>query len=64
MLCAILICSDPACAEELEALGHAPDDFDSMACRCGCTLQAIAFSEHREARIGPVAGVFEVRRAA
>jgi hypothetical protein len=63
MLCAILICSDPACAEELEALGHAPDDFDPLLCDCGCTLQAIGFCEHVEARIGPV-GLFEVRRAA
>jgi hypothetical protein len=63
MLCAILICSDPACAEELEALGHGPGDFDSLACDCGCTLQAIGFFEHVEARIGRVR-LFEVRRAA
>jgi hypothetical protein len=44
MLYAILICSDPACAEELEAWGE-PADFDRLACDCGCTLQAIAYGE-------------------
>ena len=53
MLYAILICSDPECAEELEALGNGPADFDRLACDCGCTFQVIAFSEHVEARIPP-----------
>jgi hypothetical protein len=45
VLYAILICSDEACAEEFEAWGEL-DDFDSLLCEgCGCTLQALAFSE-------------------
>ena len=45
MLYALLICSDEACAEELEAWGEL-EDFDAMLCEgCGCTLQALAFSE-------------------
>ena len=45
MLNALLICSDEACAEEFEAWGELAD-FDAMVCDgCGCTLQAIAFSE-------------------
>jgi hypothetical protein len=64
MLCAILMCSDPGCAEELEALGHDPADFEALACDCGCTLQAIAFCEHVEARLPPVAAAHRLRRAA
>jgi hypothetical protein len=45
MLYSILICTDEACAEEFEAWGEL-EDFDAMVCEgCGCTLQAIAFSE-------------------
>jgi hypothetical protein len=44
MLYAILICSDPDCAEEFEASGE-PADLDKLACDCGCSLQAIAFDE-------------------
>ena len=64
MLYAVLICSDPECTEELEALGADPADFDVLACDCGCTFQAIAFSEHVEARIPPRRAVIELRRAA
>ena len=47
MLYAILICTDEACAEEFEAWGE-PYEFDDMLCEgCGCTLQAVAFSEAR-----------------
>lgn len=63
MLHAVLICSDPGCAEELEALGNDPADFECLACDCGCCLQAIAFCEHVEARIAPAVGAFELRRA-
>lgn len=45
MFVVTLICSDEACAEEVEAwveLGQ----LDTLACDgCGCTLQAIAFAE-------------------
>jgi hypothetical protein len=63
MLYAILICSDPACAEEFEAYGE-PDDFERLACDCGCTLQAIAFCEAQPAEIGPKAPRIELHRAA
>ena len=64
MLYAILICSDPECAEELEALGNDPADFERLACDCGCTFQAIAFSEHVEARIPPRHTTVRLSRAA
>jgi hypothetical protein len=44
MLYAILICSDPDCAEELEAHGELAD-FEQLACDCGCTLQVISIDE-------------------
>ena len=45
MLYAVLICSDQACAEEFEAWGEL-EDFEAMLCEgCGCTLQALAFSD-------------------
>jgi hypothetical protein len=62
MLYATLICSDPACADEFEAYGG-PDDFERLACDCGCTLQAIAFCEAQPAEIGPKAPRLELRRA-
>jgi hypothetical protein len=63
MLYAFLICSDEACAEEFEAWGF-PDDFDKMACECGCTLQAVAFCEMQAATIQPLAPRLELRQAA
>ena len=44
MLYAILICSDPDCAEEFESWGE-PADFEQLACDCGCTLQVISIDE-------------------
>ena len=47
MLYAILICTDPSCAEEFEGWGE-PGEFDALLCEsCGCVLQAVAFSEVR-----------------
>ena len=47
MLYCVLICTDESCAEEFEAWGE-PDEFDQLLCeRCGCALQALAFSEAR-----------------
>ena len=63
MLYAILICSDPECAEEFEAWGD-PANFDKLVCECGCTLQAIAFCEAQPATIRPPEPVVELRRAA
>jgi hypothetical protein len=63
MLYATLICSDPDCAAEFEGWGD-PDDFDAMACECGCTVEVIAFCEYREATIAPVSPRLELRLAA
>jgi hypothetical protein len=50
MLYAILICSDPDCAAEVEAY---PDevDLDQLVCECGCSVQVIAFGETEFAEI-------------
>jgi hypothetical protein len=63
MLYVLLICSDPACAQELEGWGE-PADFETMACECGCTVQAIAFCEYREAAIRISGPRIELRQAA
>jgi hypothetical protein len=52
MFYAILTCSDPACAEEIEHYGE-PTDLDRLACECGCTLQAIAYADAEPAEITP-----------
>ncbi len=45
MLYAGLSCTDESCAEEFEAWGVL-EAFDDRLCEgCGCTLQALAFSE-------------------
>ena len=45
MMYAILICSDEACAEEVEAWGEL-HELDDLVCEgCGCTLVAVAFAE-------------------
>jgi hypothetical protein len=61
VLYAILICSDPDCARELEA---SAEDLEALACECGCTLQALAFYEAEEVEIGPIAAPLELRQAA
>jgi hypothetical protein len=51
MLYATLICTDPACAEELEGWGE-PDELEALLClSCGCELQALAFCEARGATV-------------
>jgi hypothetical protein len=42
---ALLICSDEACAEELEAYGMRLEELEAIACECGCALQLISVSE-------------------
>jgi hypothetical protein len=42
---ALLVCSDEACAEEIEAYGMRLEELEAMACECGCALQLIAVSE-------------------
>lgn len=51
MLYAVLICTDEACAEELEAWGDL-SDFDDLLCEsCGCLLQPLAFADADPVRI-------------
>ena len=50
---ALLICSDEACAEELEAFGMRLEELEALACECGCALQLIAVSEVRFERSTP-----------
>jgi hypothetical protein len=47
VLHALLICSDEACAEELEAYGTRLEELEALACECGCAMQIIAVSEVR-----------------
>ena len=44
---ALLICSDEACAEEVEAYGMRLEELEAIACECGCSLQLLAVSEVR-----------------
>jgi hypothetical protein len=45
VLHAVLICSDEACAEEIEAYGTRLDELEALACECGCAMQILAVSE-------------------
>jgi hypothetical protein len=42
---ALLICSDPGCAEEIEAYGTRLEQLEALSCECGCALQLLAVSE-------------------
>ena len=45
MLVALLICSDPDCAEQHEGYGSL-EELDGLVCEhCECTLQAIGWVE-------------------
>lgn len=37
-----LVCSDPACAAEREAVVADLDDLDRLACDCGCCLVTLS----------------------
>ena len=45
MVLATLICSDEACAEELNAVVDDLDALERLACDCGCTFQVLAIDE-------------------
>jgi hypothetical protein len=47
ILHALLICTDEACAEEIEAYGTRLEEVEALACECGCAMQIIAVSEVR-----------------
>lgn len=50
------ICSDEACAEPAEATVFSLGQLEALTCdSCGCSLQALSFSEVVEIRL-PVAG--------
>lgn len=49
-----LICSDEACAEISEAVGHLWE-LELLVCECGCTLQVTAVWDVQEQRLAPVA---------
>ncbi len=57
MLYAVLICSDEACAEEVDAWGE-PEEFEQLVCEgCGSLLQPLSFAE-----AAPPTGVVHLRR--
>ena len=45
-----LLCSDPECAEAVEAVG-ALAELDALVCECGCTLEIMTVWEVREERL-------------
>jgi ethanolamine utilization microcompartment shell protein EutL len=52
MFLATLICSDEACAEEVEVVvSHALDALDASACACGCTHVLLAVSGWERAEV-------------
>jgi hypothetical protein len=54
VLIATLICSDEACAEELDLVAEHLDELEMAACACGCTLVLLAVDAWEPARL-PVA---------
>jgi hypothetical protein len=55
ILHALLICTDEACAEEIEAYGTRLEELEALACECGCALQLIAVSDIEFVRARPPA---------
>jgi hypothetical protein len=45
VLLAMLICSDEACAEEVELVVRELDDTERAACDCGCTRVLVGVAE-------------------
>jgi hypothetical protein len=45
-----LICSDDACAEAMEAIGHLRE-LESIVCECGCTMQVLSVADYAEIRV-------------
>ena len=48
MFIARLICSDPACAAELDAEGATLGELERALCDCGCALEIIAWPDWLE----------------
>ncbi len=70
VLVARLICSDPACTEELTAEARTLRELEVLACECGCALEVVGWPDALEvaevvvlhARTPPTPGA--ARRAA
>jgi hypothetical protein len=48
VLVARLLCSDPACAEEIAAEARTLRELEVLACECGCGLEVIGFPDRVE----------------
>ena len=48
MFVARLVCSDPACAAELDAEAAHPGELERLICDCGCALEVIAWPDWLE----------------
>ena len=46
MLLATIVCSDPACAEEMESVVETLDELDVLACECGHGFVLVAVAEY------------------
>jgi hypothetical protein len=51
VLIATLICSDEACAEELDLVADDLDALDAAICDCGCTLVMLSVSDWSRAEL-------------
>jgi hypothetical protein len=51
VLIATLICSDEACAEELDLVADDLAALDAAACACGCTLVVLSISDWSPAEL-------------
>jgi hypothetical protein len=45
MYTATLVCSDPACAEELAAEAATLHELETLVCDCGCALHIVGWPE-------------------
>jgi hypothetical protein len=48
MFVARLVCSDPACAAELDAEAAEAADLERLICDCGCAFEVIAWPDWLE----------------
>jgi hypothetical protein len=64
MLLVKVVCSDPGCAEEGEAVVRDLDDVDASLCECGYGLVVVTVSEiDEEPRSGSLISLPDRRRA-
>jgi hypothetical protein len=45
MYSARLVCSDPACAQEIAAETATLAEFDALVCECGCALEVVGWPD-------------------